>query len=161
MKPIAYSLEFRGRATPVGPHVLRMRLAAPSSALITTLGAEGVRGRLEEVPGGEATFESELSLSEHSSFGDAGTIEFSRGNSLRFQSLGVGRLAECPDPHLRHGAVVLQVEGGDGQFAGAEGLITSNFFVSDTGEVTDHHFGVIFVRDPRVDEVTPNERSKP
>ena len=29
--------------------------------------------------------------------------------------------------------------------AGANGLITSNFFVSGAGEVTDNHFGIIFV----------------
>jgi hypothetical protein len=64
----------------------------------------------------------------------------------------MGRLAACPDPNLRQGTVVQEVEGGDGQFAGAEGLITSNFFVSDTGEVTDNHFGLIFVRDRRSDQ---------
>jgi hypothetical protein len=37
------------------------------------------------------------------------------------------------------------VDRGEGQFAGASGLITSNFFVSATGEVTDHHFGVLCV----------------
>jgi hypothetical protein len=37
------------------------------------------------------------------------------------------------------------VDGGEGQFAGASGLITSNFFVSDSLDVTDHHYGVIFV----------------
>jgi hypothetical protein len=39
-----------------------------------------------------------------------------------------------------------QVDGGEGQFAGARGLITSNFFVSETGEVTDCHFGLLFVQ---------------
>jgi hypothetical protein len=38
------------------------------------------------------------------------------------------------------------VDGGEGQFAGANGIITSNFTLSATGEVTDNHFGVIFVR---------------
>jgi hypothetical protein len=33
-----------------------------------------------------------------------------------------------------------------GQFEGASGLITSNFTVSDTGEVVDHHFGALFVK---------------
>jgi len=42
--------------------------------------------------------------------------------------------------------VIWKVERGEGQFEGASGLITSNFFVSTTGEVTDNHFGVIFVR---------------
>jgi hypothetical protein len=38
-----------------------------------------------------------------------------------------------------------RVKGGEGHFAGASGLITSNFFVGENFEVTDHHFGVIFV----------------
>jgi hypothetical protein len=154
MKPITYSLQFRGRATSIRSDRLRLRLTAPSAALVTTVGPTGVRGAFEDVPGEEATFESELSLGGQSTFDDAGTIEFGRGNVLRFHSVGMGRLGSCPDPNLRHGTVVLKVEGGDGQFAGAEGLITSNFFVSDTGEVTDNHFGVIFVHDRRSDEGT-------
>jgi hypothetical protein len=39
-----------------------------------------------------------------------------------------------------------RVESGEGQFAGASGLVTSNFTLSATGEVTDNHFGLIFVR---------------
>lgn len=38
-----------------------------------------------------------------------------------------------------------EVDGGEGQFAGARGRITPNFFVSDTGDVTDNHLGVVFV----------------
>ena len=39
-----------------------------------------------------------------------------------------------------------RVDGGEGQFAGASGYITSNFTLSDTGDVTDNQFGVIFVK---------------
>jgi hypothetical protein len=42
--------------------------------------------------------------------------------------------------------VIWRVEGGEGQFAGASGLITSNFTIDEAGEVTDNHFGVIFVK---------------
>jgi hypothetical protein len=45
-----------------------------------------------------------------------------------------------------HGVVSWRVEGGEGQFAGASGLITSNFTLSADGQVTDHHFGVLWVR---------------
>jgi hypothetical protein len=37
------------------------------------------------------------------------------------------------------------VAGGEGQFANAQGLITSNFTLSESGEVNDYHFGVIFL----------------
>ncbi len=158
MRPIAYSLQFRGRATTPRSGRLRFSLSAPSTALVTTVSADGVHSVFEEVPGGEATFEGELALAEQSAFDDFGTIEFGRGNRLRFHSVGLGRLAASPDPHLRHGSVVREVEGGDGQFAGAEGVITSNFFVSDTGEVTDNEFGVIFVRDKRRDELARQQK---
>jgi len=127
---------------------MRFRLTAPSSALVTSLGPDGVHGAVEDVAGGDATLEAELSLREQT-FDDAGTIEFGHGNSVRFRSLGLGRLVHCPDRNLRHGTVVCRVEGGNGQFARAEGLITSNFLVSDTGEVTDNHLGLIFVHEAR------------
>jgi hypothetical protein len=37
------------------------------------------------------------------------------------------------------------VLGGTGQFAGATGRVTSNFVLSDTGELTDNQFGLIFL----------------
>jgi hypothetical protein len=148
MKPITYSLQFRGRASPVGSDRMRLRLTAPSSALVTSLGPDGVQSAVEEVAGGDAALDVELSLREQT-FEDAGTIEFGHGNSVRFRSVGPGRLVKCPDRNLRHGTVVREVEGGNGQFERAEGLITSNFLVSDTGEVTDNHLGLIFVHEQR------------
>jgi hypothetical protein len=148
MKSITYTLQFRGRASSVGADRMRFRLTAPSSALVTRLGPDGVHGALEEVAGGDAALEAELSLHEQSTFEDGGTIEFGHGNSVRFRSVGLGRLVECPDRNLRHGTVVREVEG-NGQFERAEGLITSNFLVSDTGEVTDNHLGLIFVHEGR------------
>jgi len=147
MKPITYSLQFRGRASPLGSDRIRFRLTAPSSALVTSLRPDGLHATFEDVPGGDATLETELSLHEQSTFVEEGTIEFGRGNSVRFRSVGLGRLVACPDPNLKHGTVIREVEGGNGQFARAEGLITSNFLVSDTGEVTDNHLGLIFVHE--------------
>lgn len=37
------------------------------------------------------------------------------------------------------------IAGGDGQFEGASGRITSTFFVSDTGDLTENQLGVVFV----------------
>jgi hypothetical protein len=48
---------------------------------------------------------------------------------------------------VQQGAVTWRIDGGDGQFAGAQGLITSNFLVGPNGEVTDHHLGVIYLDD--------------
>ena len=86
-------------------------------------------------------------LDESRASHELGTIVFGRGNVVRFRSACAERSPACPDPNLRRGAVIAEVEGGEGQFAAAEGFITSNFLVSDTGEVTDHQLGLIFVQD--------------
>jgi len=145
VEPIIYSLQFRGRATEIAPGVMRAVTAAPSSVLVTIIGEGGVDGRIESTDGAEARFESEVSFSDGSTFREEGTIDFGSGHRLCFRTVGAGRLGPSVDPTLKHGAVIWEVDGGEGGFDGAQGLITSNFFVSDTGEVTDNQFGVIFV----------------
>ena len=130
--------------------MLRAVTAAPSSVLVTIIGEGGVDGRIESTDGAEARFESEVSFSDESTFREEGAIDFGSGHSLRFRTVGAGQLGPSIDPNLKHGAVVWEVDGGEGRFDGAQGLITSNFFVGDTGEVTDNHFGFVFVADPRV-----------
>ena len=55
-------------------------------------------------------------------------------------------MGPSPDPGLTHGSVIWRVDGGQGQFNAATGLITSNFTLNKKGEVTDNHFGVVYVR---------------
>jgi hypothetical protein len=40
------------------------------------------------------------------------------------------------------------VVGGTGRLSGATGWITSNFLLSDTGDLTDTHLGLLFVERP-------------
>jgi hypothetical protein len=145
LQPIVYSLQFRGRITSLSSRVLEQRASAPSQVLTTTVHANGLAGRVHPGEGEEALLVSRLVLSDDGSFDQSGTVEFAPGHVLAFRSVGSARLGRSPDPHLRHGAAVWEVEGGEGQFLGAQGRITSNFFVSDTDELTDNHFGLIFV----------------
>src|SRR6186997_2979763 len=145
LSPIVYSLQFRGRITSLSSRVLEQRASAPSQVLITTVDANGLAGHVQPGEGKEALLVSRLVLGDDGSFDQSGTIEFAPGHVLAFRSVGAARLAPSPDPNLRHGAAVWEVEGGEGQFRGARGRITSNFFVSDTNELTDNHFGLIFV----------------
>ena len=93
-----------------------------------------------------AYFESEVRMGDDG-FTESGTIAFGEaGHSLKFNTLGKGQMAPSPDPKVMAGTVVWRVDGGEGQFEGATGLITSNFLFTDAGEVTDYHFGVIFAR---------------
>ena len=145
IQPTVYSLQFRGRITSLSSRVLEQRASAPSQVLTTTVDANGLAGHVEPGEGEEARLVSRLVLADDGSFDQSGTIEFAPGHALTFRSIGSARLGSSPDPQLRHGAAILEVEGGVGQFHGAHGRITSNFFVSDTNELTDNHFGLIFV----------------
>jgi hypothetical protein len=145
LQPIVYSLQFRGRITPLSSRVLEQRASAPSQVLITTVDASGLAGQVQAGEGDEALLVSRLAMADDGYFDQSGTIEFAPGHALAFRSVGAARLSPSPDPHLRHGAAVWEVEGGEGQFRGAHGRITSNFFISDTNELTDNHFGLIFV----------------
>lgn len=159
LQPIVYSLQFRGRITSLSSRVLEQRATAPSQVLITTLDANGLAGRVQPGEGEEALLVSRLVLADDGSFDQSGTIEFAPGHILAFRSVGAARLGRSPDPHLRHGAAVWEVEGGEGQFHGAHGRITSNFFVSDTNELTDNHFGLIFVA-PAATTRAPETRTR-
>ena len=146
MRQLVYAMQFNGRATPASPDggILTVRATASSSALTAIVGPDGLAGRIEALAGGEAAFASELTLTGATSFQEVGTITFG-GHRVRFSTVGSGYLGAGPDPARRHGAVAWRVEGGDGQFAGARGIITSNFFLGEDLAVTDHHFGVLFL----------------
>jgi hypothetical protein len=95
------------------------------------------------VAGTEATFFSEVTFTGETSFQEIGAITFGAGNTVHFSTVGSGYLGPSVDPSRKHGAVMWRVERGEGQFAGASGLITSNFLVGADLAVTDHHFGVL------------------
>lgn len=149
MRQIIYALQFTGRAAPKdgSSTVLKATTTAPSCSVSSTAGPQGLQGTVQRVAGQVSVFESEVTFTGDSTFQETGSIAFGQnGHRLRFSTVGQGYLGACVDPTLKHGTVMWQIDDGEGQFAGASGLITSNFFVSDTGEVTDNHFGVIFVQ---------------
>jgi hypothetical protein len=55
-------------------------------------------------------------------------------------------MGSSPESGLAHGSVMWRIDHGTGRFEGASGIITSNFTFSEQGEVTDNHFGVIWVQ---------------
>ncbi|MCG8605742.1 hypothetical protein MJD09_12195 [bacterium] len=148
MKQIMYTMQFKGQAAPTNEEgtVLKAHTSSPSCRITTTVGADGLSGTLQPTEGREATFESEVRITGEGLFDENGTITFGTGNRLHFSTVGQGHLGPSADPQLQHGTVMWKIDRGEGQFEGATGLITSNFFVGDGGEVTDHHFGVIFLK---------------
>lgn len=144
MAPLLYSLQFRGFATSLAPRVLDARATAPTARLLTTVGRGGLAGGFEWEAGEEAVLESRIVVDDGDAFHVSGRIIAGSGNVLRFRTLGTGRLGSSPDPHLRQGAVVCEVLGGEGQFAGASGRIASTLLLSDSGEITETQVGVLF-----------------
>jgi hypothetical protein len=145
MQPVTFSMQFRGHTTPLSPGVLTARASAPSGALVTRIDEDGVHGTFEALEGEEALLERRLTFLDETTFEEVGTISFGNGNALRFRSVDAGALVPSPDPELRQGTSAWEIDGGAGAFAAATGRIVSNFLVSETGELTDHELGVLFI----------------
>ena len=145
MPQLMYIMQFKGYAGPVGttPHVLQVITIASSCTITTAIGAEGVHGAQQLTEGGQAAFESTVRFTEETAFQASGSIAFGEGSHrLFFRTVGQGYLGPSAEPGLKQGAVNWR---GEGQFVGASGLMTSNFFLSVTGGVIDHHCGVLCV----------------
>ncbi len=92
---------------------------------------------------GEAICRRELDLLAGGSLVQRGEVSFGDGGALTFHA--VGGLADSPAPGVRHGAAVCEVTGGRGRLAGVRGSIASAFLLADSGELDDHHLGLLFL----------------
>jgi hypothetical protein len=148
MAEIIYALQFKGKGTPVpgSPSVIKAATNAQSSTITSTAGPQGVSGSIAPAGGGRASFESTVTITGEATFQESGTIAFGPGHRLRFTTVGQGHLGPSPQAGVMHGSVMWRVEGGEGQFDGAQGLITSNFTFTESGDVVDNQFGVLFVK---------------
>jgi hypothetical protein len=149
MRTILYTMHFRGRMSPAGmdSNLLRTSGSATSCVVSTTIGSTGVESELKASAGDLAFLDSALRVTGQDSFQEDGTITFGDDNLhvLRFSTFGEGHLAPSLEPGTMAGAASWKVEGGEGQFAAACGLITSAFTLNGAGERSDFHSGLIFV----------------
>ncbi|HEX4747221.1 MAG TPA: hypothetical protein VFU99_10105 [Gaiellaceae bacterium] len=123
MDQVTVTRTLRGRTTLVGPGVLDAERSSRGTHVA-----------------------SRLVFTDESTFSEEGTIDFGRGDALRFRSLGTGTLDRAPDGEVRHGASVLEVADGAGRYAGARGRITSNFVLGPDGAITDEQVLVLFIQ---------------
>lgn len=123
-QPITFALRFRGQAVELDGGRYWAETRAP-------VGID------------EALCRRKLDIREDGSLVQAGVLSFGADAALTFRARGV--LRESPYPQVRHGTAVLEVTGGRGRLAGACGFVTSNFLLADTGELTDHHVGLLFL----------------
>jgi hypothetical protein len=147
MRQLIYAMRFEGQAEAVGPDgkLLRAATSGPSATITSLVGPAGLTGSVQPTEGGTATFESEVTMTGESSFLESGTIAFGDDHRVRFSTVGQGYVTAGAEPGTSHGTGMWQIDGGEGQFAGATGLITSNAVLDENLGVVDHQFGVIYV----------------
>jgi hypothetical protein len=147
MRSLIYCMHFKGQSSPITdePRRIRATSSATSCTVRTTVGPEGVTGSLEAVEGDLAFLEAELQLTGAHTFSGTGTITFGDEHLLRFTSAHEGHLGPSAVTQTVAGTVIWRVEGGEGQFAKAQGQITSNFTLNESGEINDYQFGVLFL----------------
>ena len=149
MRELVFALEFRGRGGPVAGSTTKRqaRTTAPSQTWRAVLGPEGVSAGVEPVAGEAAVLESRVERAPDGSFVEDGTITYGAAGSVTFDTVGRGHVGPAPDGRGSHGVVMWHITGGDGRFAGAQGLITSNFTVTPDGDVTDDHVTRLYLPD--------------
>lgn len=121
MQQLTFSRRLHGRLTVVAPGVLDVELTARRTRVT-----------------------SRLVFSDEMTFREEGSIELGAGNILHFRSFGPGRL-EPEAGGMRLGVAILDVDGGEGRYAGAKGRITSNFVLSPDGALEDEQVAVIVI----------------
>jgi hypothetical protein len=141
--PVTYALQFRGQVETTGERGTAVARAS-SAMLVSIVDREGPHGRFEDLGAGEAVFR--VALDRSGPVG--GFVDFGGGTTLRLRAAERHAATTTRRPYLRHGAALLEVVGGTGRLLDAQGWITSNFLLSDTGDLTDNHLGLLFVQWP-------------
>ena len=148
MKRLTYAARMTGSAGKVSDHLnmWKAHLSSSSVSITSTAGPDGLTSEIAPVPGGQITFDSEAFFVADETIIESGVVTFGDGkHKLRFSTVGEGFLRPTADPKVQHGCIIWRVDGGEGQFEGASGYITSNFVADESGEVADYHFGVIWI----------------
>jgi hypothetical protein len=123
MECITYTLDFHGRLSSVRPGVFELDAIGEQGAVLLT----------------------ELSMTSGEQFDEAGTISLGQDAALHFRSIAPGHVCASPEAGVQQGSAQCGVDAGEGALAGARGVLTSNFLIGATGEVTDRRIVVLFV----------------
>lgn len=147
--PIVFRLQFTGASVPMpeSPNLLRAALEAASVRMTTEIGPAGIDARLERLAGQTARLSSVATLIGEREFIENGTITYGKGGtSLSFTTHQTGCIHHGPDGRLLIGAIIWRITAGTGQFAGATGYITANFFYDpQSGQVTDNQTIAVYL----------------
>ena len=150
MQKLVYAINFKGQAdeTPDAEGRIRVRTEAASASITTVVNSGGLTGGFDPAAVVPVVSESVLAFTGEGTFTESGVVTFgSEAHRLRFTSVGNGWIRPSVHrPGVREGAIAWHIEGGEGQFDGAGGLITVNFAVKEDGEIDEYHLGVIYIK---------------
>ena len=131
--------KFRDQATPPEGDPPSLTVHGESEE-ITLL--EGDQGSVPE----RASYDTDVRMTGETTFDESGTITFGDEGSIRVTTVGEGTLSPSGEEGVQHGSVIWRVDGGDGRFADASGLITSDFRVqAEGGQATEHQVLDLFL----------------
>jgi hypothetical protein len=151
MRQVIYTMHFRGQASRSGDNasVLRTTSSGTSCTLNTVVRPNGVETTLHPAAGDLAFLESEVTLTPPDTFTGKGSLSFGEESehALNFSAIGAGHLIPSAQPGLKAGAASWRIDGGKGQFASATGFISTTFTLTDDGDLSEYHCGMIFLPD--------------
>ena len=149
MQKIFYTMHFRSQTSQASDRsgVLRTTGSATGCVVSTMIRPHGLQSDIQASDGDLAFFESELRAIGPNEYEENGNITIGDESEhvLRFSTVGQGHLAQGLEPGTMAGTANWKVEGGRGQFAAARGFITSTFEITDSGERSDYHCGLILL----------------
>jgi len=149
MKKIFYTMHFRGQTSPVtsDTKVLRTTASATSSMVHTHIRENGIDSELQASDGQLAFLETEFHLTGAGSFQGSGTITLGDESEhvLQLRTIQEGHVNTAIEAGTMTATSSWKVEGGEGQFAAAQGFITSIFTLTASGEFTDYQLGLLFL----------------
>jgi hypothetical protein len=140
MRRVAISARFRGAAAePAGdPPATDPRA---TSVAVEATAADGAPFAVEEI-----SYANHAVFTGPTTFTETGTVRLGAGDEIDIAAVSDGTLGPSADPDLLHGAVFYSVVDGRGRFAGATGLITSNFLLRPAaGEFEERWVAVLFL----------------
>jgi hypothetical protein len=127
---------------------LRTDGGATSCIVSSVIRPSGVQTDLQASGGDDLAFlESELRVTGHDEYEEDGRSRLATAMGIFCGSStpGQGHVTAGLEPGTMAGTASWKVKGGEGQFAAVRGFITSTFTISDSGERSDFHCGLIFL----------------
>jgi hypothetical protein len=137
MARVLMFVEFQDQATPPEGDPPSLTVHGESERIVALEGDAPVH----------AAFDTKVTMTGETAFDEHGAMMFgNEEDRIRFSTMGEGYLGPGPEEGLLEGSVIWRVEEGEGRFAGATGLITSNFVMrAETGEVAEKQVISLFL----------------